>query len=518
MLRIRFLGGVVLLALLASIPAAHAQLAGLADDLVILTKRLQTKETARTHEHLGPGPGSMESPFAVIPGAPRPIPGEPPSASTPGQANILPPPTRAPATPPTPLYGVLDLPLTTDEGAPNGLTLDQAIERLVQENPDLRTRFQELSKAEADIVTAGLRNNPFLFGNVGNVPYGTTNPVLGGVTYEVTVIQSWDVNQKRKSRIRVAQSAKSVVECLYQDSVRTQIDNLYTAFLDVLAARETLRQQQVGMEGLEEVVKATRPLVESKQKPQTELDSVLVQRDTAFLAMQESTTALRQAKQALGVLLNLPPGVIDCLEVRGALGGFDLELPGPDKLIEIALEVRPDLNAYRLGVQRANAEVQMARADRWADVFVLYTPWMLQDNGPIGAPNATAWSLGALVTLPVFNRNQGNIARAKATVTQTVIELQGREQQVIAEVRRAYQEYMTTRGAVKYFQDNILPRARRIRDDKLRLFKAGTENVLTYLSAQKDYNDVVRQYADTAVRHRRSSLRLNTAVGQRLVP
>ncbi len=52
----------------------------------------------------------------------------------------------------------------------------------------------------------------------------------------------------------------------------------------------------------------------------------------------------------------------------------------------------------------------------------------------------------------------------------------------------------------------------------LRLFKAGTESVLTYLGAQKDYNDVVRQYLETAVRHRRSGLRLNTALGQRIVP
>ncbi|HEY7427043.1 MAG TPA: TolC family protein [Gemmataceae bacterium] len=519
MRRIRIVGCCILAASLSA-PVARAQnsqLGGLADDLIILTNRLRNKEAVRTHQHLGPG--SMESPFAVVPGAPQPLPSEPSSSMTPGQANITPPPTRAPAPPPTPLYGVLDVPTVADEGPPNGVTLDQAVNRLVEANPDLNTRFKELDKAQADILSAGLRNNPFLFGNVGGIPYQAYSPQRpGGVNYEVTVIQSWDVNQKRKSRICVAQSAKNVVECLYQDSVRVQIDNLYTAFLDVLAARENLRQQQVGLEGLEEVVKATRPLVESEQKPQTELDRVLVQYDSAFLALQESSSALRQAKQALGLLLNLPPAEVDCLEVRGAIAGFDLELPELDKLIEIALEVRPDLNAYRLGVQRAKAEVQLARADRWADVFVLYTPWQLQDNGPIGAQNATSWSLGALVTLPVFNRNQGNIWRARSTVSQTLIELQGREQQVIAEVRRAYQEYMTTRGALKYYRDNILPRAWRIREDKYRLFKTQAETVLAFLSAQKDYNDVVKQYMDAAVRHRRGSLRLNTAVGQRIVP
>jgi cobalt-zinc-cadmium efflux system outer membrane protein len=496
---------------------AQAQIAQLADDLVILTNRLRAKESAQTHQHLGPGPGSPESPFAYQPGAPRPLPGEPPSSMTPGQAYITPPATQAPA--PTPLYGALEAPAITEEGPPNGVTLDQAIERLVEANPDLRTRARELSKADADIVTAGLRNNPFLFGNVGNVPYQAYSPQRPGmVNYEITVIQSWDVNQKRKSRIRVAQSAKNVVECLYQDAVRLEIDNLYTGFLDVLAAREALRQQQIGLEGLEEVVKQTRVLVEGKQAPPTDLERASFDRDRAFLAVQDAANALRQARQALAVRLNLPPGEADCLELRGALGGFDLELPSPDELIDVALHVRPDLNAYRLGVQRANAEVQMARADRWADVFVLLTPWQLQDNSPVGAQNTNSWSLGALVTLPVFNRNQGNIERARITVSQALIELQGREQQVIAEVRRAYQDYATTRTAVKYYEENILPRARRIRDAALSQFRAGTAGVLSYLSAQRDYNDVVRQYMETAVRHRRSSLRLNTAVGQRIVP
>ena len=103
-------------------------------------------------------------------------------------------------------------------------------------------------------------------------------------------------------------------------------------------------------------------------------------------------------------------------------------------------------------------------------------------------------------------------------MAQTIIELQGREQQVTAEVRRGYLEYMTTHDAVQRYQNNILPRARRIRDDKLLLFQKGRESILAFLSAQKEYNDIVRQYLETTVRNRRSALRLNTALGQRIVP
>lgn len=515
--------GLLVSALLLSLAVhrAPAQLiASLADDLVILTTRLRGREAARTHQHLGPGPGSMESAFPILPGARNPLPSEPTSSMTPGQANIAPPPALEQAPIPTPIYGVLEIPAMADEGPPDGLTLDQAMERLIRDNPDLRMRSRELPKAQADIVSAGLRNNPFLFGDVSGVPYqaySTQRP--GQVSYGVTVIQPWDVNQKRKVRIVVAQSARNVVEALYQDAVRVQIDNLYTAFLDVLAAREALRQQQVGLEGMEKIVEVARQQFQGGGiKTQADLDRVVVQRDSAFVAVQEAQSALRQAKQTLAVLLSLPPADVDCLDLRGAIIGFDLDLPCEDKLIGIALEVRPDLHAFRLGVKRAQNEVQLAMKERFPDVFILYTPWSLTDYTPQQAQVTNSWGLSALVTLPVFNRNQGNIARAQITVSQVVIELQGREQQVIAEVRRAYQEYSTNRKNVQFYQDNILPRARRIHEDKLRQLKAGTENALAYFETQKEYNDIVRRFLDASVRLRRSSLRLNTAVGQRIVP
>lgn len=518
MRRTRTLGGLLLAAVLSlSVRSAQAQLvASLADDLILLTSKLRPKEGAQTHQHLGSGPATLQNLFPVIPGAPRPSPSEPTSSQTPGPARFAPPPTLAPA--PTPLYGPLEIPATVDEGPPGGVTLDQAIERLIEANPDLRTRFQELSKAQADILTAGLRNNPFLFGAVGNVPYGSYSPQRpGGLNYEVTIIQAWDVNQKRKSRIQVAQCAKNVLDFLYQDAVRLQIDNLYTVFLDVLAARQALLQQEIGLAGLNEVVKQTQLLVKSNRDP-TDLMRAEVQRNMASRGVAQAKIDYSKAKRQLGVLLNLSPAQMDCLELRGSLAGFDVELPPLEQLIQTALLARPDLSSYRLGVQRAQAEVQMARADRFADVFLLYTPWQLQDNSAINAQNATSWSFSALVTLPIFNRNQGNIARSQYTVNQTLIELEGQERKIVAEVQQAYAEYMNNRDAVKDYHSNILPPARRFRDEKWKKYNTGTANYLTYLEAQKEYNDVVRSYLETLIRHRRGALHLNTVLAQRIVP
>ena len=57
-----------------------------------------------------------------------------------------------------------------------------------------------------------------------------------------------------------------------------------------------------------------------------------------------------------------------------------------------------------------------------------------------------------------------------------------------------------------------------MRDEAFRLYIPGRASLPEYIQAQLDYNQVVKQYLDTAVRHRRSMLSLNTVVGRRILP
>ncbi len=57
-----------------------------------------------------------------------------------------------------------------------------------------------------------------------------------------------------------------------------------------------------------------------------------------------------------------------------------------------------------------------------------------------------------------------------------------------------------------------------MRDKSFSLFKAGEEGAISYLNAQREYSEVVRQYRDALVRHRRAALRLNTVVALRMIP
>ncbi len=120
--------------------------------------------------------------------------------------------------------------------------------------------------------------------------------------------------------------------------------------------------------------------------------------------------------------------------------------------------------------------------------------------------------------MPLYNRNQGNIRRAQVNVSQTQTQLAALELRISTEVRQAEREYAMTRSAIASIEQDILPGALRVRDETLRRYNQGESAFFDYLVAQREYNDIVRQYRDTQVRHRRSMLALNTAVGQRILP
>jgi len=176
------------------------------------------------------------------------------------------------------------------------------------------------------------------------------------------------------------------------------------------------------------------------------------------------------------------------------------------------------LQAYRLGIARSHADVKLALANRLADVYLFYQPYTFQDNSPFGGASATSWAAGVTVPVPLYNRNQGNIRRAKHNVDQSKLELASQELRVVGEVKQAEKEYLIAHSAVERMERIIRPAADRVLDTARLRWQSGEKDVLFYLAALRDYNAFVRQYLTDWLRHRRATLRLNTVVGQRLLP
>ncbi len=433
-------------------------------------------------------------------------------------------PRPQPVAPSSPaLYGTLDMSGAPEqEGPAGGLTLDQAIEVTLDRSLDLRQKFVEIPMARADTLQANLRANPIFYQDGQLLQYrpGEYNRSRPGgpQQFDTNITYPLDVSFKRQARTRVAVRAERVLEALYQDAVRNRVDDVYGAYVVALGAKQTVVYARRSVQGLGRLTDLTRQLVERGSSPKAELDVVENKLRIARLGLRDAESSYRKARLDLGSLMNLTVAEASAMDVRGRI---DIEAPPPpaiEELRKIALADRPDLAAFRLGVARANADFRLAKANAYSDVYVLWQPYTFQDNSPYGVKSATSWALGVTVPLPLYNRNQGGISRAKLNITQSQMQLADAERQVLIDVEKAVQEYEISRDLVAELHDQVEPDARQIRDAAFRLWQGGETSLLNYLQAQLDYNDVVKQYLDTAIRHRQSILTLNTTVGRRIMP
>ncbi len=487
-----------------------------------------------TNSRLGTMPGAGAMILGTQPGRDELLlnrigtatPRVPAAITTPGQDIGMqrPPAIAAPAplpVPRAPFYGTLALPTEEgSEGPADGLTLDQAIELLIKNNYDLRSKFMEIPQARADILTASLRANPIIYGDSQLVPYGVFNDRKPGGPnqYDVNISHPIDISHKRRARTDYFTRVFKVTEAQYQDAVRLEINNLYTAFVDVLAARQILSYTRASVEGLNVLLEKTQLLYQKDLSSRADVNEVRTQRQIAEVGVLDAEENLRKARRTLGMMLNLAPDQGESFDIRGSIQDRGAPPPPFDELVRIALSCRPDAVAYRLGLQTAESGVRLARANRYQDAYLLFQPYTFQNNAPFGKQSATSWAVGMTFPVPLYNRNQGNIERARQNVTQSHIELEGIERKIITEVQQAVREYQVSEQIVERIQTQILPTWKSVLADRLRLFQGGETTVLSFIQAQRNYNDTVKAYHDTVVRHRRSMLGLNTAVGQRILP
>ncbi|SIN74640.1 outer membrane protein, cobalt-zinc-cadmium efflux system [Singulisphaera sp. GP187] len=442
---------------------------------------------------------------------------------TEGQVGIAAPSPEPISASPIPLYGTLDIPLgADDDGPPGGLTLDQAIGLSLDRNRDLRAKFMEIPQAQADILQANLRANPILYFDGQLLQFNGSKfsrAVPGGPSqYDLNISYPIDISRKRQARTQVAIRAKKVLEAQYQDAVRQKIDDVYSAYVDSLAARQTVRYTRESVRVLNGLLGRTQELLDHRQISQSDLNRVKNQLRTSRLGQLDAEESERKAKLGLASVLAITPAEAMKLELYGSIQDRAPPPAPTEELARIALDSRPDIASFRLGIRRAESDVRLARANRLTDIYILAQPFTFQNNAPYGLPSQYSWALGATVPLPLYNRNQGAIQRANLNVTQSQIQLEDLERSVLIDVERAVREYTVTRQEVEEIQAEILPTARQIRDDAHKLYIAGSTGITDYIAAQIDFNQVVKQYLDTAIRHRRSMLALNTAIGRRILP
>jgi len=391
------------------------------------------------------------------------------------------------------------------------VTLEQATQEAITKNLDLAAERVNISVAEARQITAALRPNPVLTvsGQTLNVfrnEYSGNSP-LGPNAMNIHTDFPYERAHKREQRVELAREQKSLAELGVQEVMRQVIFQVQTAFVDVQQAKINLALAQENLAALQGVVTVNEARLNTGDLAQVELDRSRVEFLKYRTAVQQAQLQLDQVKTQLQLLMGRTvrsPG----FDVAGDLRR-DVVPDTQEQIAQRALADRPDYLAGQRSQAVSQADLRLQVANGKVD-YLFGTEFTRQSAFGFGG-NSMGFSFS--MPLPIFNKNQGEIARAEREITLAGARRNALEASINMEVERAYRQYSVSRQLLGDVETDILSKARSVRDITEYSYRRGEASLVEFLDAQRAFNDAMQTFNDARASYARSLYLIDTVSG-----
>ncbi|MDR3745271.1 MAG: TolC family protein [Acidobacteriaceae bacterium] len=352
--------------------------------------------------------------------------------------------------------GVVTTPLSyisTIAPAAASITVDQAVEDALHDNPEIRAAVRRLTLAQRKSTTARSLDDPMLMVRDWDTPI--TKPWdLNQAQLMISLQQTFPNKQKRDLRGKLseddAQIASDELESLRQE-VAANVRETCAALMRN-ADEMRLHNQQAAV--LNQALSATLAEYTTGKVAQSDV----LRAQMALTRLSEHLIELEEERDAARAQLNTLMGRSpdEAKEIEGSYRIAEA-LPSIDELKRIAIEHRPELAVLRKQIARAGDEGQLARLTMKPDL-TLAGGYMLM---PTGSMSRNAYMAELTMNLPWLNRarhdEEAKQSDAATEVAQS--ELAARTSTVFLEIRQAEIVMRSAQRRVKLYRDTLLPQA-----------------------------------------------------------
>lgn len=386
--------------------------------------------------------------------------------------------------------------------AQDRLTLEEAIARALENNPEVHAAQADMEAAHATLggVSRLLRFNP----EAGIAAGPRFREDENTLDLGLELSQELEIAGQRGGRVGVAEAELGAAEsrlAARKSAVRADVQ---VAFGQVLAAEALvdLATQARSLVGDASSAAEERFRVGETSRIEVNAARVEVGRSARDLTLAQRARAGALAE--LASLLALPAG--EPLAVEGELG----RRPPPDltlaPLVSAAVKARPDLAAARQELAAAHAQVDLAEAEGFPNVRVGATYDREEGDQVIQGTLA--------IPLPLFDRNQGARGVAAARAGQAERALAAAERRIEREVRLAVTRYEAARSAAESFSEEALAALVENLGLVSEAFKAGKVDFLHVVLVRRETLEGRRAAIEVLEELNRAEAELGRALGR----
>jgi outer membrane protein, heavy metal efflux system len=393
------------------------------------------------------------------------------------------------------------------------ISLDQAIDLALAHNHALKASRTLILQNQAQEITANLRPNPTLGVDTQFIPffspqYFSSDNVDVTQQFDIGLSYLFERGKKRQHRLQAARDQTAVTRAQVADSERTLAFSVGQQFVSVLLAESTLDFAMEDLKGFQETVDISEAQFKAGFIGEGDYLKIKLQ----LLQFQTDVSSARLAKvQALTSLRQFfgYDAVPADYDVIGDLAYQPLQAKLEDLQAQ-ALRERPDFQAAELGITAAQSQIGLAKANSKVDVTGTY------DISHVAGE--TTGSIFASFDLPIFNRNQGEIARTNYALTQAKEQELAASDTVLSDVSNAYEAVRSNDEVVKLYTSGYIKQAEDSRDISEYAYKRGAASLLDFLDAQRSYRATQLAYRQALASYMTALEQLKEALGTRNLP
>ena len=387
----------------------------------------------------------------------------------------------------------------------NEMTVEQAVQVALLNNPALRAMYEELSIAQADVVQAGLLRNPVFSASITTADRFDIDPnVIFGVTQDFLDLLMIPA-RKKVAKAQLEQARLRLVDEVLGVAARTR-----TAYFMLQGAAQIVAMREVVTKAADAQIELATRLHEAGNFSDLDLANETAAFEQIKLDLARSQTDLVLAREDLVKFLGLWGNAAAGFRIQRGMPDLPRDEVSLDQLESAAIAQRADLAAATQQAQTLAYAASLARSTRWTGAISLGAEVArLKDGRVVVGPSAS-------IELPIFDQRQAVIARIDALLRGAQLTVRGLAIDIRSDVRRARARVVSTHRFATRYKDVIIP----ARENVVRLtqvqYDAMLMSVFHLLLARQMEINAYREYLESVRDYWIARSDLERAVGGRL--
>jgi cobalt-zinc-cadmium efflux system outer membrane protein len=336
------------------------------------------------------------------------------------------------------------------------ITPEELQQMALQKNPTFAQSAANIQAAQGRKKQSGLYPNPTVGYQGEQIRGGSFHGGEQGAFVQQDIVLGGKLSLNRKIFDQELRQAETEAE---EQKLRV-VTNVQMSYIQALAAQQTLELRQHLSKLADDAVETSHQLSNVGQADAPDVLESEVEAQQAQLAVTMAEQNQQRIWKALAAVVGSPR--LPLMKLEGKLE--DTAPVNADELVEKIVDESPGVRIAELGVKRAEAALARAKREPIPD---LQLRGGVQQNGELlsdGKPGGLQGFADVGVRIPIFDRNQGNIATAKADAERAKREVERVKLVLRERAASVVQSYTFSQTAVDRYKNQMIPRAQKAYD------------------------------------------------------